>query len=236
MIFLRDLPNAAPPGGLTNWLDKALSVLAQKKPLRLDSGLFVTLLRRILHLSQLAQRKYYSFPAVCHEWHEWVELPVKKSRTITSPLHVSSQAPSSLSSKDGCAKGVSFGDRLKPVWCIKITSCRPTVCVSLHSIDYLILQVKIWSIKSFGFFEGIAVQPFCVMVISLCVCIYCPTVPGQHYRMMHGPLLCLWKPRFVWSGWIDWFVIDCCFLPWKMKMETSECVFPKKFGPLCLSY
>ena len=236
MIFLRDLPNAAPPGGLTNWLDKALSVLAQKKPLRLDSGLFVTLLRRILHLSQLAQRKYSSFPAVCHEWHEWVELPVKKSRTITSPLHVSSQAPSSLSSKDGCAKGVSFGDRLKPVWCIKITSCQPTVCVSLHSIDYLILQVKIWSIKSFGFFEGIAVQPFCVMVISLCVCIYCPTVPGQHYRMMHGPLLSLWKPRFVWSGWIDWFVIGCCFLPWKMKMETSECVFPKKFGPLCLSY
>ena len=113
---------------------------------------------------------------------------------------------------------------------------RPANCVSLHSIDYLILQVKIWSIKSFGFFEGIAVQPFCVMVISLCVCIYCPTVPGQHYRMMHGPLLCLWKPRFVWSGWIDWFVIDCCFLPWKMKMETSECVFPKKFGPLCLSY
>ena len=137
MIFLRDLPNAAPPGGLTNWLDKALSVLAQKKPLRLDSGLFVTLLRRILHLSQLAQRKYYSFPAVCHEWHEWVELPVKKSRTITSPLHVSSQAPSSLSSKDGCAKGVSFGDRLKPVWCIKITSCQPTVCVCVTSFNRL---------------------------------------------------------------------------------------------------
>lgn len=46
---------------------------------------------------------------------------------------------------------------------------RPANCVSLHSIDYLILQVKIWSIKSFGFFEGIAVQPFCVMVINLCV-------------------------------------------------------------------